>query len=45
MRIWSVNTRDWVFVYGMGCSLKDGCLYMGWSVSTWDGVLVNRLGC
>ena len=34
---WSVNIRDWVFVYGMGCSFR------GWSVCIWDGVLVNGI--
>ena len=37
---------------GWSVRLENGCLYMGWSVSKWDksvsiwdGVLVNGLGC
>ena len=36
---WSVNIRNWVLVYGMGC------YYTGLNVSNQDGVLVYALEC
>ena len=37
--VWSVNIRDWVFVFGVGCSFR------GWAVCIWVGVLVNGIEC
>ena len=34
-----LNIRDWVFVYGMGCS------FSGWGICIRDGVLVYGMGC
>ena len=34
-----VSLRDEVFVWRLGC------LYMGWSVSIRDGVLLSGMGC
>ena len=44
---WSVNIRDWVYVYGMVCSFRGWgvCIWDPWRVSKRDGVLVYELGC
>ena len=39
MNGWSVNIRNWVLVYGMGC------YYTGLNVSNQDGVLLYAKGC
>ena len=45
---WSVNIRDWVFVYWMGFSfrgwdvcIRDGVIVYGLDVSKRDAVLVS----